>query len=230
MATADHGHEQGGTEAPAAAHHVPEDGGRERGRQLDRVNAFSDGVFSIAATLLVLSIDVPNGSNTALPQELRDLERPVFSYFLSFAVVGIFWFHHHRMLGRLRASDTGFATMNLAFLAFVAFLPAPTELLGRYDNETVPVVVYALNVLIIATLSNRLSAYADRNHLTDRPGPGADAPWLARWSTFIAFGVSIPIAFVAPHEATYFWLLAAILPALDGGIRRRRRRPPAVAP
>ena len=119
-----------------APKHLPHE--RERGRQLDRVNAFSDGVFSIAATLLVLSIDIPSGPNSALPDELRRLERPLSSYFISFAVVSLYWMVHHRLLGRLRASDHSFAVLNLVFLSFVALLPAPTLPLSRYDNATAP--------------------------------------------------------------------------------------------
>jgi uncharacterized membrane protein len=202
---------------------------RERGRQLDRVNAFSDGVFSIAATLLVLSIDIPNGSGADLAHDLRDLERPLLAYFISFAVVGIYWYHHHRMLGRLRASDQGFAVLNLVFLSFVALLPAPTQLLARYEDQTAPVVIYALNVLILAGLSKALARYADRNGLTDAPIAEDDEGVLASWAVFIAFGLSIPVAFVSPDNATYVWLLSAILPIGEGLVRRRRPAPTARA-
>lgn len=196
------------------------DPGRERGRQLDRVSAFSDGVFSIAATLLVLSIDIPTGPASTLPKQLRALEDPLESYFISFAVVGLFWFHHHRMMGRLRASDTGFATLNLIFLAFIALTPAPTELIGRYGGETAPVVIYAVNVIVLAVLSRQLSQYADRHGLTDRPA--AVEPWLIRWSAVIAFSISIPVAFVAPRHAIYCWFLAAILPFIARRMDRRK--------
>jgi len=194
---------------------------RERGRQLDRVNAFSDGVFSIAATLLVLSIDVPNGPKDELTHDLANLVRPLTAYFVSFAVVAIYWYHHHRMLGRLRASDQGFAILNLVFLSFVALLPAPTQLLARYDGKTAPIVVYALNVMILAALSQALNRYADRNGLADAPPTEPAAGFLAEHAVFVAFGLSIPVAFVWPEQATYLWLLAAILPLAGSRLRRR---------
>jgi uncharacterized membrane protein len=194
---------------------------KDRGRQLDRVNAFSDGVFSIAATLLVLSIDVPSGPASQLPDQLRALEGPLTSYFISFAVVGVFWYHHHKLLGRVVVSNTGFAALNLLFLSFVALLPAPTELLGRYNGQTAPVVIYAVNVLILTTLSNMLAHYAATHDLVDRPPPPQS--WISRWSPFVAFGASIPIAFVAPREAVYVWVLSALLPRLVDPLIGRAR-------
>jgi uncharacterized membrane protein len=201
---------------------------RERGRQLDRVNAFSDGVFSIAATLLVLSIDIPNGTNANLTRDLANLERPVFAYFVSFAVVSVFWLHHHRLLGRLAASDQGFAVRNLVFLSFVALLPAPTQLLARYPDKTAPVIIYAINVMVLAALSMHLSRYADASGLTDAPAEDLGESWVVRYSVFLAFGISIPIAFLDPRDATWVWLLSAVIPRvagrLDGSHEERKRR------
>lgn len=187
--------------------------GKERGRQLDRVNAFSDGVFSIAATLLVLSIHVPTVSGDDLGKALQDLAGPLTSYFLSFAVIGMFWLRHHQLLGRVRFSDNRFAVLNLVFLAFIALLPGPTELLGRYNEETVGVVVYAVNIIVLAVLLRMLFDDADRRGLTDVDP--TDRLGRLRGNAVIAvFAVSIPIAFVAPVAATYVWILAAIIPRL----------------
>lgn len=187
--------------------------GREHGRQLARLNAFSDGLFTIAATLLVLSIDIPNGSDAALQAQLDDLIAPTLTYFLSFAVIGLFWVRHHQLFGRLSASDQRFAVLNLIFLAFVALLPAPTQLLGRYGGETGPLVIYAANVLVLAVLLRVLHADARERGLLDHD------PWdrqaqLRSNAVIGAFAASIPLAFVAPQVAPLVWLLPFVIPRL----------------
>jgi uncharacterized membrane protein len=199
------------SEPPAQASAV------ETGRQLGRVNNFSDGLFAIAATLLVLSIDVPRVSNAQLPDQLDNMIQPVLAYFLSFAVVGLFWMRHHQLFGMLRASDSSFAAINLAFLAVVALLPVPTELLGRYGADTAPVVIYAVFILALSLLLRALGAHALRAGLADREPHGR---WQlrGRW-VLVVFGLSIPIAFLSPPVAMYSWILVAVLPRLH---ERRR--------
>jgi uncharacterized membrane protein len=189
----------------------------ETGRQLGRVNNFSDGLFAIAATLLVLSIDVPRVSHAQLPYALDNMIQPVLAYFLSFAVVGLFWMRHHQLFGMLRASDSGFAAINLLFLAVVALLPVPTELLGRYGADTGPVVIYAVFILALSLLLRGLAHHAIRANLTDRE---PHARWRARghW-VLVVFGLSIPVAFLSPQVAMYSWTLVAVLPRLH---ERRR--------
>ncbi len=143
----------------------------DTGRRLGRVDSFSDGLFSIAATLLVLSIDVPNVPEADLNGALDSLLPSLLAYFISFAVVGLFWLRHHEFFGRLQASDSRLAALNLVFLAFIALLPVPTEILGRYDNSTAPVVIYAVFILVLSVLLRALFHHA-RNARLFAPGPG----------------------------------------------------------
>ena len=132
----------------------------DTGRRLGRVDSFSDGLFSIAATLLVLSIDVPNVPEADLNGALDSLLPSLLAYFISFAVVGLFWLRHHEFFGRLQASDSRLAALNLVFLAFIALLPVPTEILGKYDNSTAPVVIYAVFILTLSVLLRALFHHA----------------------------------------------------------------------
>jgi uncharacterized membrane protein len=195
----------------------------ETGRQLGRVNNFSDGLFAIAATLLVLSIDVPRVSHAQLPHELHNLIQPVLAYFLSFAVVGLFWMRHHQLFGMLRASDNGFAALNLLFLAVVALLPVPTELLGRYGADTAPVVIYAVFILVLSLLLRGLARHAVTAGLADREPHGR---WRVRglW-VLLVFGLSIPLAFISPQVAMYSWILVAVLPRVHERARSVRDTP-----
>jgi len=192
----------------------------DTGRRLGRVDSFSDGLFAIAATLLVLSIDVPTVPEADLNGALDSLLPSLLAYFISFAVVGLFWLRHHEFFGRLQASDSRLATLNLVFLAFIALLPVPTELLGRYDNSAAPVVIYAVFILVLSFLLRALFHHATKARLF---APGQEAPVdnVAAAAIWTAFALSIPMAYVSPDIGMYTWLLAAILPQV---FRRSVRR------
>lgn len=127
---------------------VPDDASAVR-RDVDRVSAFSDGVFAIAITLLVLSIDVPNVPGNRLGDALEDLIPFVFTYLLSFFVVGVYWLAHHRMFRSVRRVDRRLLWLNLLLLSFIALLPFPTEVLGRYGDTTLGTVVYAASIAAV---------------------------------------------------------------------------------
>ena len=74
-------------------------------RELERVNAFSDGVFAIAITLLVLNIEIPTVAGDELGSALSELWDDLLAYVIGFAVIGPFWFGHHRLFSRLARSD-----------------------------------------------------------------------------------------------------------------------------
>lgn len=188
---------------------MPEATPRETGRRLGRVDSFSDGLFAIAATLLALSINVPDVPDDDLIGALDDLLPSVMAYFISFAVVGLFWLRHHEFFGRLDASDSRLAALNLVFLSFVALLPVPTELLGKYDNSPAPVVIYALFILILSFMLRMLFRHAGKAGLY-APGQEAPADNAGAAGVWLAFGLSIPLAYVQPDYGMYCWVLAAV--------------------
>lgn len=101
-----------------------------------RVETFSDGVFAIAITLLVLTIAQP-GNYAKLASELGDRWPSLAAYVVSFLVIGIMWVNHHTIFSNLRRIDRGFFYRNLVLLMTVAFIPYPTEVFGhalRYGN------------------------------------------------------------------------------------------------
>ena len=181
-------------------------------RDVDRVVAFSDGVFSIAITLLVLSIDVPDVPEGRLDQALEDLIPFVFTYFLSFLVVGLYWLAHHRMFRSLERVDRNLLWLNLLALSFVVLLPVPTELLGRYGETTVATVVYAGSLALAGGAAVLLYRYM--NHAGLAPKQRPEVVTLGTWRGAIpplVFAASIPIAFVDPAIGKFCWL--AIWPA-----------------
>ena len=106
----------------------------ENGRELDRTVFFSDAVFAIAMTLLVLDIQVPEIPETLVDERLP--ERPLglwpryLSYVLSFVVILMYWMAHHSTFKAIKRYDKLLIWLNSLFLVCIAFLPFPTSLLG----------------------------------------------------------------------------------------------------
>ncbi len=133
-----------------------------------RLEAFSDGVFAIAITLLVLEIQVPSPAGTAegrtLLPALRGLWPSYLGYVLSFVTIGIMWTNHHSMFRYIRRSDRYFALINVLFLMCISFLPFPTALLAEYLPEpagrTYAVAAYSATLVLIALAYNAVWWYA----------------------------------------------------------------------
>lgn len=142
-------------------------GGTERGTE--RIEAFSDGVFAIAITLLVLEIKVPHlQAGSDLLSSLLRLWPDYFSYILSFVMIGIYWANHHYIFKLFQKTNHALNLLNLLFLLFIAFLPLPTEVLGDYlldrTNQTTAVTLYALGLLFPAVTWLLMWLYASRGH------------------------------------------------------------------
>lgn len=192
----------------------------ERAFDYDRTVALSDGVFAIALTLLVLSLTVPNlrhGHAGLLGSKLLHKRDEYISYGISFAVIGLLWIRHHQLFRAFSKIDGRIIGLNLAYLAFVAFLPFPTRVLGVYGDQPAAIVLYAITVVILSLLMGLIRGHARRARLINpsRAGELADETWLIVPAIFIA---SIPIAFVSTTAAEFFWLLM-----LAPRIYRRRR-------
>ena len=139
------------------------------------MEAFSDGVFAIAVTLLVLEIAVPAGSGNDLLGALRDQWPSYLAYFVSFATIGAVWFAHTVITEYLDHADSVLIRLNLLLLLVVSFLPFPTKLLAEYvhqvRSERIAATVYGINLLLAMIMVSVTWRYAVRAHLV-HPGPG----------------------------------------------------------
>ena len=155
-------------------------GGGSGGRESDtgRIEAFSDGVFAIAITLLIIEIGVPNldqePPGTALPEALVGLWPSYLGYIISFLQIGVIWANHHNRFRFIERSDHGLLFLNILFLMCVAFIPFPTALLAEYldgsgtERETAGV-IYAGTLAVTAIFFTLLWLYAAANRrLVDR--------------------------------------------------------------
>ena len=105
-----------------------------------RLEAFSDGVFAIAITLLIIEIKVPSHSdleNQSLRHYIGQQWPKYFAYVLSFVIIGIYWANHHYLFKLFKKTDHVFNLLNVFFLMTIAFLPYPTGVLGDYIITTI---------------------------------------------------------------------------------------------
>jgi len=118
-----------------------------------RLEAFSDGVFAIAATLLVLEIGVGAVRGGDLGQALLDAWPSYLAYVTSFLVIGVIWINHHHCMSLIGRVDRAFLMVNLVLLMIVAFFPFPTRLVADYlqkPGEQSAVYAYASTLLLMA--------------------------------------------------------------------------------
>ena len=125
----------------------------ERGRDLSRILAFTDGVFAIAITLLVLQIEVPAGlaSNSDFLNELDDMLPDLFAFAISFVVIGIYWINHHRLMRMVSEYDHSLMQVTMLYLFWVVLLPFSSQLIGEYASDvTLSTVFYIVNLALVA--------------------------------------------------------------------------------
>jgi uncharacterized membrane protein len=116
------------------------------------MEAFSDGVFAIAITLLVLELAIPSGSERDLLGAVVSQWPAYLAYLVSFSTIGAVWLEHTVITEYLDRATSVFIRLNLLLLMVVSFLPFPTRLLGEYigedEPERVAVTIYGLNLLL----------------------------------------------------------------------------------
>jgi len=184
------------------------------GDAIDRLVFFSDAVFAIAMTLLIVELHVPEVSGSDLGPALLELVPGYLTFMLSFVVVGVVWMAHHRKFRAIVRYDQNLMRLNILLLLFVASIPLPTGILGEYGDTTLAVVVYAATICVVGFLLTGIWIYAWHRKLAD-PALTADLYRYVLVHSFPIPGIfllSIPLAVVAgPTVAEVSWALA--LPA-----------------
>jgi uncharacterized membrane protein len=179
--------------------------------EFSRVLAFSDGLFAIAMTLLVVGIEVPGIPDTdsvsELADELDDLSGSFISFFISFAVIGRYWVAHHQFFSQLKEMDVGLIGLNLVYLAFIAFLPFPTALLGSFFENPLAFTIYAVAVAVVSGMEVVLFRHAHNRGLLRGRMPDDVYRWgtIMSLSPVVFFLLSVPLAFVSTELAVVLW-------------------------
>lgn len=190
--------------------------------EFGRIVAFSDGVFSIAITLLVLNLSIKKGlTEGQIDEALWDLREDFLAYAISFAVIGRFWLVHHRFFAEVQAFDRRLIGLNLLYLGWVVLIPFSSEVLGEYGGKTPAVALYSVNLAVVVLLGLLMNLYARRRGLTEVDDRTHREDQIR--GTYIAgiFLLSVPFAFFAPSFAPYLWLALFF----DPSSRMARRAP-----
>jgi uncharacterized membrane protein len=193
-----------------------------------RVETFSDGVFAIAITLLVLTIAQPANYRN-LGHQLWDRWPSMMAYVVSFLVIGIMWLNHHSIFGYLERVDRPFVYLNLVLLLTVVFVPYPTGILGeairRGEGTQTAALFYSVVMAANAYCWSALWLYASSGRRLLHEG----FPEEQRRSATIAFAggcvvytLAIGLAFVSAYAVLAFHGLAAVYYAVDPLSRRAK--------
>ncbi len=189
----------------------------EGGIGLERLIFFSDAVFAIAITLLVLDIKIPEIPDDLavadLPGRVAEVGPNILAYFISFMIISTFWVVHHGTFAYIRRYDHRLLWLNLYLLLFVAFLPFPAGILARYGHTFFAFTFYALIQIIISTLLTTIWVHATRGRklveatldiavIRHRFYQGLLPP--------LVFAISIGFAYFKPIWAFFIWFLIAV--------------------
>ncbi len=184
------------------------------------MEAFSDGVFAIAITLLVLEISVPEEAFTNLWQGIADQWPSYLAYVTSFLTIGVVWFVHHAIFRRMAYADATVARANLLLLMVVSFLPFPTGLAADAirdpDAERPAVLFYGATLFVAFALITALGRYvAGRPELLHGAVQEEIEALTARTAPNLAlYALALVVTLVAPQVAAFGFLASAVLGVL----------------
>jgi uncharacterized membrane protein len=195
-----------------------------------RVEAFSDGVFAIAITLLVLTVAQPR-SYSDLAHELATQWPSLAAYIVSFAVIGIMWINHHSVFMHLEHVDRGLLYLNLLLLMTIAFLPYPTGILGQAlakgQGTRTAAVVYGVVMAVNACAWGASWLYASGHRRllrADFPEGQRATATLLFTTGVLVYLLSVGVAFINAYAFLAVQGLLAVYYALDPISRRAARR------
>ena len=193
---------------------------RREGNEIEfsRIVAFSDGVFAIAITLLVLALDIPEHlGGESVGEALWDQRENLLAYALSFAVIGRLWLVHHRFFGEVTEFDGNLMALNLVYLGFVVLIPFSSEVLGDYGDTTAGVILYAANLSLTNLIGGIMFLYAARAGITNEEFVDyVKSPVrLRNFAGSLIFALSIPVALLSPLAAILVWGVLFFVPGQD---------------
>jgi uncharacterized membrane protein len=207
----------------------PQGGGITRLLPTTRLEAFSDGVFAIAITLLVLELHVPTDANELL-RELGAEWASYLGYLVSFSFIGGVWMAHSNLTRFTKAADQVMMGLNLVLLLFVSFLPFTTSLLANHLDDSaahIAVVIFGINLTLASLMVNVMFGYASRTEGV-AANDAADAELKAfdrqRRVAVIIQAVATLLGLILPVAAVVVYLVISLLVLIDPIWRAERAR------
>ncbi|BAZ13140.1 hypothetical protein NIES4071_49790 [Calothrix sp. NIES-4071] len=194
---------------------------------LNRFEAFSDGVFAIAVTLLVLEIKPPDliqATTSEAVTKLLQVFPHVLSYATSFIVIGVIWINHHALFHFVRRVDRTILVINLLLLMCVAFIPYPTALIGEYGGSLPIVVFYGLSLAVTGFVYNALWFYVVERYIkTERLIHQKTIQKATAWTLSypISYLIAAGLAFISINLSIVLYVLIPLFYLLPGIIDKQ---------
>jgi TMEM175 potassium channel family protein len=189
--------------------------------ETSRLEAFSDGVFAIAITLLILEVRLPSEESGTLTHRLGEAWPGYVGFFISFITIGIMWINHHSIFHLIGRTSHGLLVANLLLLMCVSFLPFPTKVLSEQlrvsgTDREVATLFYSGSFMVTACFYNLLwqtAARGNRLIAAGAEGAAAEVTRAFRWgvptylgATLAAF-ISVPLSLAVDAGLALFYLL-----------------------
>jgi uncharacterized membrane protein len=189
-----------------------------------RVEAFSDGVFAVAITILVFNVQPPRGAAPGQLLQALGSQWPTYAaYVASFMTVGIMWINHHAMFQRIAHVDRPLLVLNLVLLMVIVLVPFPTSLMGQYvpaggDDARAAATVYAGLAVLISICFSSVWLYTLTHPAVLAPGMDREAAlkMAPRFALgFVMYVLCLPLAQVSPIAVVFVLVLAALYYAFE---------------
>jgi uncharacterized membrane protein len=179
--------------------------------EFGRIVAFSDGVFSIAITLLVLGITIDPGlPRDKLAHALWEEREALLAYAISFAVIGRFWVVHHSFFSEVKAFDGRLIGLNMFYLGWIVLIPFSSQVLGEYGGQLPAVIVYSANLTGVVLVGQWMRWDAHRAGLTETDEMTGREDLISSLFITAVFLLSIVVALFDASIAPYIWILLFI--------------------
>ena len=198
-----------------------------------RVEAFSDGVFAIAITLLILSVGIEQAPHGDLGTYLVDLWPAYVAYAVSFLTIGIMWVNHHLLFDNFASVDRPMLLLNILLLMLIAFVPFPTHVVAEFARSEVDrrnaALLYGLTMTTTAILFFALWMYGSRRLLRSDADPrvvsGITRSYLPgtplyATATLLAFISSVASLMMFAAIALFYALSSALFGRTDSTVTR----------
>lgn len=195
-------------------------------KETGRLEAFSDGVFAVAITLLVLGFQPPP-KDVALQDWLLDQLPILFAFVTSFATIGVMWINHHRLFTHIKRVDSVLMALNLLLLLLIVFIPYPTELVAQditRPDQHVAALLYSGTYIVLAVCFNVLWRYAaHKNRLLGKNVNQHEVQAITDQYRFgsLFYLVSFGLAWISAPASVALNLLYAVYFALPGSKLRK---------
>lgn len=189
-----------------------------------RLETFADGVFAIAATLLILNVDAQVGDVHDLGARIAHVWPSYLAYAVSFVTIGIMWINHHTILEQVERADRRFLLANIGLLTCIAFVPFPTRLVAEHvrgDGAEAAALTFGFTMVATAIMFNVTWLYASIGRRLLRRDAHAGivsgvtrsylpGPWIYLAGTLIAFA--------SPTASVVVFLAIAVFYVVESSI------------